>query len=810
MINQGLARLAVLASIALLVACPATILADDQVNPPTQDSVDLFQPPGVYPLISEDAVTIHQIIKPSAYDLTPDKTKRDIPIRFDLRSVEGHNYVTPVKNQSGGTCWTHGTMASIESHTLMSGIPWIAYLPAQTYPCMDEYHLDWWNGFNQHYNADIYPITGEGLEVHMGGDYLVSAAYFARNDGAVDRYLTSGSLYTGTYSSPAVYMNPNYDYYFPREIEWLTAGTELENINAIKEALQTYGIVATAICWSSSFYNSSTGTFYQPPASTILPNHSVAIAGWNDTLTTQAPQRGAWLCKNSWSASWGQAGYFWVSYYDKVAGHHPEMGAVTFHDVEITGYRRVYYHDYHGWRDTRDNCYQVVNAFKVDSERMISDASFISAADNVDYLLQVYDNFDPATGPSVLLASAQGTAVHIGLHTVALNHQVRLPQGDDFYVSLTLSGGGMAFDRTSLIPVLLGGAEDDAVLVRSTSAPGESYYYEDAGWHDLYAVDTTASFCVKALADKSSPVGVTNPIGTAPLSVTFSADWLYGDVLGCQWEFDDGTGSTLMSPTHTFSEPGLHNVTVSLTTYDGEVTCLHKNAFAVQADTMTVSTVVVDAGASVKVDINLHNYLPINLMVIPFTWEGPLNLSFDSISVAGCRTEGLGSISLIDPVPPSRTATVTWETDQTTWLEAGLGPVVSLYFTVSGGSANEVNLVRIAGYGVYEPNLYCVGLADYQPTLVDGHILLDCCVGRVGDANLSGEDVPTIGDVSVMIDAKYITGTCDGILNCLFEADVNQSGGTNPTCNDITIGDISTLIDYLFITGPSKILLNCH
>jgi hypothetical protein len=78
-----------------------------------------------------------------------------------------------------------------------------------------------------------------------------------------------------------------------------------------------------------------------------------------------------------------------------------------------------------------------------------------------------------------------------------------------------------------------------------------------------------------------------------------------------------------------------------------------------------------------------------------------------------------------------------------------------------------------------------------------------CCKFRVGDANGSGEEMPTISDVSAMIDAKFISGSCDGILNCLYEADINRSGGTSPDCNDITVGDISTLIDYLFITGPT-------
>jgi len=85
-----------------------------------------------------------------------------------------------------------------------------------------------------------------------------------------------------------------------------------------------------------------------------------------------------------------------------------------------------------------------------------------------------------------------------------------------------------------------------------------------------------------------------------------------------------------------------------------------------------------------------------------------------------------------------------------------------------------------------------------------------CCVGRVGDANGSGDDEPTIGDISVMIDAKFITGDCAGIIACLPEADINQSGGSSPTCDDVTIGDISILIDYLFITGNTLILPDCR
>jgi len=83
-----------------------------------------------------------------------------------------------------------------------------------------------------------------------------------------------------------------------------------------------------------------------------------------------------------------------------------------------------------------------------------------------------------------------------------------------------------------------------------------------------------------------------------------------------------------------------------------------------------------------------------------------------------------------------------------------------------------------------------------------------CCVDRVGDANGVGGDEPTLGDVSTMIDALFISGNPE-VIACLTEADINQSGGVDPQPSDITIGDISTLIDYLFITGPSLGLADC-
>jgi hypothetical protein len=58
-----------------------------------------------------------------------------------------------------------------------------------------------------------------------------------------------------------------------------------------------------------------------------------------------------------------------------------------------------------------------------------------------------------------------------------------------------------------------------------------------------------------------------------------------------------------------------------------------------------------------------------------------------------------------------------------------------------------------------------------------------------------------------MVDVKFVSGDC-GKLPCLTEADVNQDGGTDPSCEEhVTLGDIMTLVDFLFITGPENATL---
>jgi hypothetical protein len=186
------------------------------------------------------------------------------------------------------------------------------------------------------------------------------------------------------------------------------------------------------------------------------------------------------------------------------------MGAVSIHNVVTKFYDTIYYHDYHGWRDTKTDCDEVFNAFVAKDSIEIVALSFYTAKDTVNYHLKIYNDYTSGTLQNEL-TSVSGVMNYTGFHTVDLPQPLRLQKGNDFFIYLQLSKGGQPFDRTSDVPVLLGGGSK--TIVNSTAQTGQSYFKNGSAWEDFYNSGPpewqgTGNFCIKALVKKWGSTGV--------------------------------------------------------------------------------------------------------------------------------------------------------------------------------------------------------------------------------------------------------------------------------------------------------------
>ncbi len=505
------------------------------------------------------------------------------PDSFDLRDVEGKNLVTSVKFQSGGTCWAHAVCACMEGNLLMTG-NWNDRNESDE-PNLAEYHLDWWNGFNSFFNDDV--PGSDGLVPHNGAHCRIAAAYLSRGEGAIfsEDANDEGERDANWFNTAPNRFDEHYDLYYPNHIEIYDVGETLQNIDLIKNQIMQYGPMINLFRADTNFLNKDF-VHYQSSNSQELPNHNVVIIGWDDHKKTQAPKPGAWLCKNSWGSSWGLDGYFWISYFDKYCSHDYDGNEWTasFRDVEPMSYKRIYYHDYHGWQEDFTISDEAFNAFTAEDDEVLTAVSFFTCTHNVEYQIKIFDRYEDGFLLDEV-SQCRGTMDFKGFHTVELDQPVMLKKHDDFFIYLSLSDGGIPYDRSTDVW---------GFYVLSKANPKESYYSNDGTWIDLHSYDPSANFCIKGLISKVSDLecdgsihlGRIKPGSTIHTSVTVSN---IGERFSkLHWKIIDhpdwGTWSFSLSEGLLYPESGpiILNVTITVpieknTDYTGKIKVVNSN-----------------------------------------------------------------------------------------------------------------------------------------------------------------------------------------------------------------------------------------
>ena len=404
-------------------------------------------------------------------------TAGELPSGFDLRTM---GKVSPVKNQGQcGSCWAFSSFSSLESFLLP----------------------EYWD-FSENNMRNTH---GFDLGSCQGGNSLMATAYLSRWSGALtessDPYTTiSRSATTAQYPNPAAVKHVQQVLFIPGR------SGPLDNDN-IKRALVEKGALYSTIHWEESAYLPTSASFYYSGSSRA--NHAITIVGWDDSYArtkfrSLPPGNGAYIVKNTWGTSWGDNGYFHVSYYDSVIGK--DNALFTAEDPRT--YDRVYQYDPLGWvasyGDNSETAY-FANVFTAQSEEDLVAASFYTASPGSTYQLWVYKGVlnTPVTGSP--FTSQSGTIEVPGYHTIPFSTPVHLKKGDRFSVVVRLTTPGIRFPVAVEYPI-------SGFSSGARAGTGESYVSSSGTtWTDLSTAFPNANVCLKAFTRSSSGTPAATP-----------------------------------------------------------------------------------------------------------------------------------------------------------------------------------------------------------------------------------------------------------------------------------------------------------
>jgi chitodextrinase/C1A family cysteine protease len=215
------------------------------------------------------------------------------PVSFDWRSYNGHSYIGAVRDQANcGSCYAFGASACAEgTFNLATG----SY-DGNTADYSEAY-IAWCLGSMATYNDNFYGCDG--------ADYTYSELQALCDIGTINESYFPYTDADGQSCPSAATNAPKTKF-----TSWYRV--TCSDIEAIKTAIMTYGVVDAAVYVTTSFENYSGGIYTDSytacsssPCYNTPTNHAIALVGWGTNATTGD----YWILRNSWGSSWGESGY---------------------------------------------------------------------------------------------------------------------------------------------------------------------------------------------------------------------------------------------------------------------------------------------------------------------------------------------------------------------------------------------------------------------------------------------------------------------------------------------------------------------
>ena len=438
------------------------------------------------------------------------------PASYDLRPE-----MPAVRNQGGyGTCWTFSAMAAAESNLIHEKT-----ILTKDNADLSEWYLAYY-GFNDE-SEGLPSFTFDSAKKYydVGGNDWMSAAILARGTGFLDE---SSAAYPDPQTEANAY-KPDVQarkYKLKNALYLGNLGVKEvrlkdSRINTIKEAIRTYGAVSIGITQGDSdLYLNPTTAAYFIKSEDSGTNHAVTIVGWDDDYATsnfnaspRPTNKGAWIVRNSWGSSFGDSGYYYVSYEEGSLND-----GVAYDTVAAPDKEKVYQYDPLGLCNFLTIYGSVkpayfANIFTATRNEKINSVSFYTSRPDSQCTIEIYKDCgnSPKGGTRVAVKSVTITAP--GYNTVDLDSVVEISK----YVKFSV-----------VVSILLPDISDPAIPVeypitgyseKATASAGQSFISSDGTtWEDLTGISgyEKANVCLKAFGTSDDTGSGSSGCSTGP------------------------------------------------------------------------------------------------------------------------------------------------------------------------------------------------------------------------------------------------------------------------------------------------------
>ncbi|WP_053955284.1 lectin like domain-containing protein [Inediibacterium massiliense] len=411
-----------------------------------------------------------------------------LPKKYDLRE---ENRVTAVRDQGKvNGCWAFAALSSLESNMKDKNID-IDF---------SENHMMTHHGF------DLKPTDG--------GNIYMAVAYLASFKGPV---LEEKDPYLGTPIKREIYGEDAQI----KDVIFIPKRKDFKDNEKIKKAIHTYGAVYTNIKWDDDYYNKEKKA-YGSTSKLKGYDHTVTIIGWDDDYpkenfkSNEIYGDGAFLCKNSWGTSFGDEGYFYISYYDFNIGD-TENAVFVGREKQ---YDNIYQYDPLG--QTTEYGFGMDTAWfsnifeaKASNEKL-SGVSFYTRGEESEYEIWICRNFEDIHSFSTKEKIKSGKIDSMGYHTISID-SIELSKNEKFAVIVKLITKG------SKDPIAIESPKGFKSS-KARSNQGESYISTEGNdWKDITFYEPNTNVCLKAFTNGGEKVHVKRNLWIEKIdSISFS------------------------------------------------------------------------------------------------------------------------------------------------------------------------------------------------------------------------------------------------------------------------------------------------